>query len=49
MVCRPLRWWKQGKIKEILEYCNKDVAITRIYSFMDTKKAICFSETKPER
>jgi DEAD/DEAH box helicase domain-containing protein len=26
---QALRWWKQGKIKEIIEYCNKDVAITR--------------------
>ncbi|MCK4426095.1 MAG: DUF1998 domain-containing protein, partial [Deltaproteobacteria bacterium] len=26
---QALKWWKQGKIKEILEYCNKDVAITR--------------------
>jgi DEAD/DEAH box helicase domain-containing protein len=26
---QALKWWRQGKIKEILEYCNKDVAITR--------------------
>ncbi len=26
---QALKWWKQGKIKEIVEYCTADVAITR--------------------
>jgi DEAD/DEAH box helicase domain-containing protein len=26
---QALRWWKQGKIREIIEYCKTDVAITR--------------------
>jgi DEAD/DEAH box helicase domain-containing protein len=26
---QALKWWRQGKIKKILEYCNKDVTITR--------------------
>ncbi|MFH1102655.1 MAG: DEAD/DEAH box helicase [Pseudomonadota bacterium] len=26
---QALRWWKEGKIKEIIEYCRKDVEITR--------------------
>jgi len=26
---QALRWWKQGRIREILDYCKKDVAITR--------------------
>ncbi|MCF8068767.1 MAG: DEAD/DEAH box helicase [Desulfobacterales bacterium] len=26
---QALRWWKQGKVKEIVEYCQKDVKITR--------------------
>ncbi len=26
---QALRWWKQGKIREIVDYCRKDVAITR--------------------
>lgn len=24
-----LRWWKEGKISQIIDYCRKDVAITR--------------------
>jgi DEAD/DEAH box helicase domain-containing protein len=24
-----LKWWKQGKMRNIIEYCKKDVAITR--------------------
>ncbi|MCP4345293.1 MAG: DEAD/DEAH box helicase [Desulfobacterales bacterium] len=26
---QALEWWKQGRIREIIEYCKKDVAITR--------------------
>ncbi|MBC2716686.1 MAG: DEAD/DEAH box helicase [Desulfobacteraceae bacterium] len=26
---QALRWWKQGRIREIVEYCKKDVEITR--------------------
>ncbi|OQX63487.1 MAG: DEAD/DEAH box helicase [Desulfococcus sp. 4484_241] len=26
---QALRWWKQGKIEKIIEYCKKDVEITR--------------------
>lgn len=26
---QALRWWKQGRIKEIAQYCTKDVEITR--------------------
>ncbi len=26
---QALRWWKQGKIREIIDYCKKDVEITR--------------------
>ena len=26
---QALRWWKQGKIKEIAQYCRKDVEITK--------------------
>jgi len=29
-----LRWWKEGKMAKILEYCRSDVAITRdLYRF----------------
>lgn len=26
---QALRWWKEGRIREIIDYCKKDVAITR--------------------
>jgi len=26
---QALRWWKQGRIREIAQYCTKDVKITR--------------------
>ena len=26
---QALRWWKEGRIAEIIDYCRKDVAITR--------------------
>lgn len=26
---QALRWWKQGRIREIIDYCRADVAITR--------------------
>ncbi|MCP3954581.1 MAG: DEAD/DEAH box helicase, partial [Desulfobacterales bacterium] len=31
---QALRWWKEGKIREIVDYCTKDVEITReLYLF----------------
>jgi DEAD/DEAH box helicase domain-containing protein len=26
---QALRWWKQGRIKDIINYCRQDVALTR--------------------
>ncbi|NCC25626.1 MAG: DUF1998 domain-containing protein, partial [Deltaproteobacteria bacterium] len=26
---QALKWWKQGRIREIVEYCTQDVAVTR--------------------
>ena len=26
---QALRWWKQGRIKDIIDYCQQDVALTR--------------------
>jgi len=29
-----LKWWKEGKIRKIIDYCRADVAITRdLYLF----------------
>jgi DEAD/DEAH box helicase domain-containing protein len=31
---QALKWWKEGKLREIIDYCRKDVAITRdVYLF----------------
>ncbi len=36
-----ITWWKEGKIDKIIEYCLKDVAITRdLYNFMKENKKI---------
>jgi DEAD/DEAH box helicase domain-containing protein len=41
---QALKWWKQGKNIAIRTW-----PLPGIYSFMDTKKAICFLGTKLER
>lgn len=39
-----LRWWKQGKIDRIVEYCKKDVEVTRdVYLFGKERGFIYFS------
>ena len=43
---QALKWWKQGKIKEILEYCNKDVAITRDLFLYGYKKSYLLFRNK---
>ena len=31
---QAIRWWRQGKIKELMEYCKNDVGVTRqLYEF----------------
>lgn len=31
---QAVRWWREGKIEEIFQYCEKDVAVTRdVYEF----------------
>jgi DEAD/DEAH box helicase domain-containing protein len=35
---QALRWWKQGRILEIIEYCRHDVKITRdLYRYGQNK------------
>ncbi len=46
---QALRWWKQGKIKEILEYCNKDVAITRDLFLYGYKKGYLLFKNKARK
>lgn len=39
-----LKWWKQGKMKKIMDYCKQDVAITRdLYLFGKHQKYILFT------
>lgn len=31
---QAIRWWRQGRIKELLQYCQRDVEVTRkLYEF----------------
>ncbi len=40
---QALRWWKQGKIREIIDYCRQDVRITwEIYCFGNEKGYLLF-------
>jgi DEAD/DEAH box helicase domain-containing protein len=40
---QALRWWKEGKIDEIIKYCKKDVQITRdLYLFGKQKGYVLF-------
>ncbi len=41
---QALRWWKQGKISEIIEYCTQDVRVTRdLYRYGLTNGYLLFS------
>ncbi len=40
---QALRWWKQGKIREIVAYCKKDVEITKdLYLFGREREYLVF-------
>jgi DEAD/DEAH box helicase domain-containing protein len=40
---QALRWWKEGKIDEIIKYCKKDVQITRdLYLFGKQNEYVLF-------
>jgi DEAD/DEAH box helicase domain-containing protein len=40
---QALRWWKEGRIREIIEYCTHDVEITRdLYRFGQTNGYLLF-------
>lgn len=43
---QALRWWKQGKIKEIVEYCKKDVKITKDIFVLGQKNGFLLFKNK---
>jgi DEAD/DEAH box helicase domain-containing protein len=47
---QALRWWKEGRIDEILEYCKQDVRITRnLYLFGQKNGHVLFANKAGER
>lgn len=41
---QAIRWWKEGKIKEIKEYCEQDVRVTKeIYEFGKQNKQLFYN------
>lgn len=41
---QAIRWWKEGKIKEIKEYCEQDVRVTKeIYDFGKQNKQLFYT------
>ena len=47
---QALRWWKQGKIREIMDYCKVDVEITRdIYLFGQMNGYLLFTNKAKNR
>lgn len=43
---QALRWWKQGKIREIVEYCKKDVKITKDIFVLGQKNGFLLFKNK---
>ncbi len=44
-----LKWWKQGKIDRIVEYCRQDVAITKDLYLHGLKNGFLFYQNKSGR
>jgi DEAD/DEAH box helicase domain-containing protein len=41
---QALQWWKEGKLDQIIEYCTRDVAVTRdLYLFGRENKYLLFT------
>ena len=36
---QALLWWKQGRIKDIIHYCQQDVALTRDLFFWQSQRS----------
>jgi DEAD/DEAH box helicase domain-containing protein len=43
---QALKWWKEGKLREIIDYCRKDVAITRDVYLFGRKNGYLLFESK---
>ncbi|NBD35585.1 MAG: helicase, partial [Chloroflexi bacterium] len=40
---QAVRWWRQGRLKEIIEYCQQDVEVTRrVYEFGKLNRYVQF-------
>ncbi len=47
---QAVQWWKEGKIKEITDYCMQDVKVTKeVYEFGQTKGYVLFDDRMGER
>jgi DEAD/DEAH box helicase domain-containing protein len=44
---QAIRWWRQGKIKELMEYCKNDVDVTRqLYEFGREHKYVQYRDRR---
>lgn len=47
---QAVAWWKEGKIKEIIDYCRQDVKVTKdVYEFGKENGFILFDDRMGER
>lgn len=46
---QALRWWKAGKIQEIIDYCTADVAITRDLFLYGKEKGYLLFQNKAKK
>lgn len=45
-----VQWWKEGKVKEIIDYCQQDVKVTKeVYEFGRDNKFVLFDDRMGER
>jgi DEAD/DEAH box helicase domain-containing protein len=47
---QALRWWKKGRINDIIEYCKMDVKLTRdLFEFGRRKGYLIFRNRRQKR
>jgi DEAD/DEAH box helicase domain-containing protein len=45
-----VKWWKEGKVQEVIDYCMQDVKVTKdVYEFGKEKGYILFDDRSGER